>query len=75
MKLDIKLFSGGSYNYLYSLIEYTYVGYMKDKELDEMMEDLCNLLHDLEWCDSADIDDEDYFESVKKFKNKWLKKG
>ena len=29
--------SGGSYNYGYSTVEYTYVGEMLDSELNEMM--------------------------------------
>lgn len=46
---------------------------MKDAELEDLLKDFKELLHDLEWCDSCDISEEDYFETVKKFKNKWFK--
>ena len=64
--------SGGSYDYMYSRIEDYYVGHMKDIELNDLMKDIVELLHDLEWADSADISDESYFETVIKFKNKWF---
>lgn len=38
-----------------------------------MMNDLCELLHDLEWWQSCDYSEETYRESVKKFKKKWFK--
>lgn len=66
--------SGGSYDYMYYRIEEYYVGKMKDIELDDLMKDIVELVHDLEWADSGDISDEDYFETVKKFKDKWFKK-
>lgn len=66
--------SGGSYDYMYHRIEEYYVGKMKDIELDDLMKDIVELVHDLEWADSCDISDEDYFETVKKFKDKWFKK-
>lgn len=49
--------SGGSYNYMYSRIEYEYAGKM----------------HDLEWWQSCDYSEETYRESVNKFKKKWFK--
>lgn len=64
--------SGGSYNYLYNQIEWTYKGHMKDPELELLMKDLIVLLKGLEWCDSGDTDDKDYFAEVNKFKAKWL---
>jgi len=64
--------SGGSYNYRYYTIEEEYVGRMYDAELDAMMEDLCNLLHDLEWWQSGDYGEERYRETVKAFKEKWF---
>lgn len=66
--------SGGSYNYGYSTVEYTYVGEMKDTELNEMMKDLVEVLHDLEWWISGDIGEEQYRETVTKFKSKWFKR-
>lgn len=67
--------SGGSYDYTYSRIEDYYVGHMKDIELNDLMKDIVELVHDLEWADSGDISDEDYFETVIKFKNKWFKQS
>lgn len=64
--------SGGSFGYLYSTMRYTYIGHMEDRELDSLMMDLCELLHDLEWYVSGDTDEENYRESVRQFKNKWL---
>ena len=66
--------SGGHFNYQYSTIEYTYCGEMEDAELNEMMEDLVKLLHDLEWWKSADYSEDTYRESVQKFKKKWFKR-
>lgn len=40
--------SGGSYNYIFTNIEYDLVGRMYDTELNEMMKDLVEVLHDLE---------------------------
>lgn len=40
--------SGGSYNYMYCRIEEEYVDRMYDSQLNEVMKDLCKLLHDLE---------------------------
>lgn len=65
--------SGGSHDYVCSKIEYELVGYMKDDELNDLMKDIVKLAHDLEWADSGDISDEDYFETVKEFKEKWFK--
>lgn len=65
--------SGGSYNYMYSRIEYEYAGKMHDSQLNEMMKDLVKVLHDLEWWQSCDCDEKRYREAVTKFKKKWFK--
>lgn len=65
--------SGGSHNYIYTRIDEELVGSMHDKELDDLMKDISELAHDVEWYDSSDIDENKYKESVKKFKNKWFK--
>lgn len=65
--------SGGSYNYMYNRIEDEYAGKMYDSQLNAMMNDLCELLHDLEWWQSCDCSEETYRESVKKFKKKWFR--
>ena len=64
--------SGGSHEYGYLKMDDLYVGGMYDAELDEMMCDLCNLLHDLEWWRSGDLGEEDYRESAREFKDKWF---
>ena len=64
--------SGGSYDYKFCVIDDYYVGEMHDAELDEMMKDIVELLHDLEWWQSADIGEEDYRNTVRAFKDKWF---
>lgn len=65
--------SGGSMGYLYSSVQDYCVGYMQDAELDDLMKDLVKVLHDLEWFQDCDIGEEDYRNTVTKFKNKWFK--
>ena len=64
--------SGGSYNYECYRVDEEYVGAMHDAELDEMMKDLVEVLHDVEWWQSGDICEEDYRQTVKVFKAKWF---
>ena len=64
--------SGGSHSYICWKIEEELVGQMRDAELDDLMKDIAELAHDLEWADSGDYAIEDYFNSVKKFKAKWF---
>lgn len=64
--------SGGSYDYKCYTVEEYYVGSMYDVELNEMMKDLIEVLHDVEWWQSGDIDEDDYRKTVKKFKDKWF---
>lgn len=65
--------SGGSYNYMYSRINDEYIGRMHDSQLDAMMKDLVDLLHDLEWWMSCDYSEDTYRKSVTEFKKKWFK--
>lgn len=65
--------SGRSYNYMYSRINDEYVGRMHDSQLDEMMKDLVDLLHDLEWWQSSDTGEDTYRRAVTEFKKKWFK--
>lgn len=64
--------SGGSHGYIFNRIEDELVGQMHDRELDDLMQDVANLAHDLEWYDSCDTSAEDYRKSVRAFKKKWL---
>lgn len=66
--------SGGSYDYKYYILDDYYVGRMYDQELNEMIKDLVEVLHDVEWWQSCDISEEDYRETVNKFKKKWFKR-
>ena len=64
--------SGGSYSYKYCEVDDYYVGAMYDEELNEMMKDLVEVLHDVEWWQSCDIGEDDYRKTVKEFKDKWF---
>lgn len=46
---------------------------MHDSEMDDMIHDLCEVLHDLEWWQSGDYDEEQYRETVAQFKTKWFR--
>ena len=67
--------SGGSYNYTYQQVYDTYVDAMYDKQLNDMIKDLVEVLHDLEWWQSADIGEEDYRQTVTRFKRKWIQQS
>ena len=64
--------SGGSMDYIYCRIEEECVGRMGDRELDDLMKDVANLVHDREWNLSGDTCDETYAQSVREFKQKWF---
>ena len=71
--------SGGSRNYVYSTLRSETLGDewsgekgTYDVELDELINDLCDVLHDLEWWDSGDIGEEQYRETLYEFKKKWI---
>lgn len=64
--------SGGSHNYVCYTIENNLCGQTEDKEIDDLMEDIAKLAHDLEWYHSADIGREDYMSTVREFKRKWF---
>ena len=65
--------SGGSHNYICYRIEEELCGQMHDAELNDLMRDIAQLAHDVEWYDSCDYGDETYKECVDKFKAKWFK--
>ena len=64
--------SGGSYNYIYCKLDTECAGQMFDCEMDDMIRDLCEVLHDLEWWQSGDSSEEEYRETLAKFKQKWF---
>lgn len=64
--------SGGSYDYVCYKLEEECSGRMYDAELDDMIKDLCDLLHDLEWWKSGDISECQYRQTADKFKAKWF---
>lgn len=64
--------SGGSYSYIYSRLKNECEGRMYDAEMDDLIHDLCEVLHDLEWWQSSDCREETYRETLKVFKKKWL---
>ena len=65
--------SGGSRDYICYKIENELCGQMYDDELNDLMEDVSKLAHDVEWFDSADIGEDDYMKTVAEFKQKWVK--
>ena len=64
--------SGGSYNYICYTLEEECKGQMRDAEMDDLIADLCEVLHDLEWWQSGDSNEEKYRETLRKFKKKWF---
>lgn len=65
--------SGGSYSYICYTLQNECEGAMYDIEMNDLIKDLCEVLHDLEWWQSGDSGEEKYRETVKKFKEKWFK--
>ena len=66
-----KEMSGGHFNYAFYQLD-NYEGQMEDAELNELLLDFRELLHDLEWYKSGDFCEDDYLESARNFKRKWL---
>lgn len=44
-----------------------------DAEMNDLIKDLCDVLHDLEWWQSADSSEERYRDTLAKFKAKWFR--
>ena len=65
--------SGGSYSYIYSTLSMECSNRMYDAEMNDLIEDLCDLLHDLEWWQSGDFSEDHYRNTLMKFKAKWFK--
>ena len=66
--------SGGSMEYIYSKLYDSARGMLKDRELELMLNDFVEVLKDCEWMHSFDIGEEQYFETVSRFKQKWFGK-
>ena len=64
--------SGGSYNYIFSQLSIECEDRMYDAEMNDLIKDLCEVLHDLEWWQSGDISEERYKNTLVKFKAKWF---
>ena len=65
--------SGGSYDYICYKLEEQCENNMHDAEMNDLIKDLCKVLHDLEWWDSGDISEEAYRKTLSAFKQKWFK--
>lgn len=65
--------SGGSYSYIFRELSEQCEGAMYDDEMNDMIHDLCEVLHDLEWWQSSDSNEATYRETLKKFKDKWFR--
>ena len=46
---------------------------MYDAEMNDMIRDLAEVLHDLEWWQSCDSSEDRYRRTLAKFKEKWFK--
>ena len=67
--------SGGSYCYIGDKLSEQCEGRMYDDVMNEMIHDLCDVLHDLEFSFDEDVSDDDYMKKVSNFKKKWIKKN
>ena len=65
--------SGGSYSYIYSTLSMECENRMYDAEMNDLIRDLCDVLHDLEWWQSGDSSEDRYRNTLTKFKAKWFK--
>ena len=71
--------SGGRFNYadgnlkseMFGLVDEPY-NVMEDDEISELVWDVLNLIHDLDYYQSGDTCREAYIESKKEFKKKWF---
>lgn len=45
---------------------------MQDRGMNDLIKDLAKVLHDLEWWQSSDSDEEDYRKTISEFKAKWF---
>lgn len=73
--------SGGHFNnnYSYETLRYDIFGYedkpvnvFEDKEISELVWDVFDLIHDLDWYKSCDTCEETYIKKKLAFKKKWF---
>ena len=71
--------SGGRFNYADGNLKSEMFGWvdepydvMEDEEISELVWDVLNLIHDLDYYQSGDTCRETYIESKKEFKKKWF---
>ena len=65
--------SGGALEYFFGHLE-DHIGDFKDRELDDLVQDLATLFHDREWYLSGDTSEGNWRESRDAFKAKWFTK-
>lgn len=65
--------SGGSYSYISYTLLNECENRMYDAEMNDLICDLCDVLHDLEWWQSGDSSEDHYRNTLMKFKAKWFK--
>lgn len=63
--------SGGAMDFFYQELEEAGSD-MFDEEMEEMIKDLVEVFHDLEWYRSGDTTGQTYHDTVNKFKQKWF---
>lgn len=61
-------------NYIHNTVDMECCGNMEDDELNEMVSDFIEVLHDLEWWQSCDHSEEVYRATAERFKSKWFGK-
>ena len=66
--------SGGSHNYISSLVDSECRGNMVFPIAEELLQDVVEILHSCEWAVSGDTAIEDYQEDLNKFLSKWKKR-
>lgn len=65
--------SGGSYDYICYKLSEECKGRMYDAEMNDLINDLSDVLHELEWWQSGDCSEDRYRKSLQEFKTKWFK--
>lgn len=73
--------SGGHFNYQDDSLKSEMFGWsdkrdsnpMEDVELSQMVYEILDLIHELDWYKSGDSNENDYLEAKCNFKNKWLR--